>query len=289
MDKNETGQVVTSFGDRCNNCCIFCFNRNRGRLRDETRSLEVVKRDIVLGAQNGATILSLEGGEPTINKEIFEIIKFARRKGFSKIEIITNGRMLSYEKFAKEIIKVGVTKIIFSIHGHNPELHDLLTRVPGSFEQLTRGIINIKKLNFSNIGSHTVIIKYNYRYLPRIGRLLTSFNIRDATFSFVIPMGDAKNNFFKIVPYISETTPFLYKTLDIGKKHGFFWKVRYYPLCCLGDYKKFSQRVIYEKIPKREKAPQCFKCEYFDECDGIWEEYIKNMGYNELKPIQKNY
>jgi len=286
---NKTKTIATSFGDRCNNCCIFCFNRNRKLYRNEAKTLSEVKREVISGAQSGAEILSLEGGEPTINAGIFEVVRLARNKGFSEVIIITNGRMFSYGKFVEEIIEAGVTKIIFSIHGDTPRLHDSLTRASGSFQQIRRGIDNVKKAGFINIGSFTTIIKQNYRRLPHVGRLLASFGVKDAVFNFVIPMGDAKNNFFEIVPRISYTTPFLQKALDVGKRYGYSWKVRYYPLCCLGDHRDASLRTSFVGIPQRKKVTQCYGCEFFDECDGLWEEYIKKRGHSELKPTGGRY
>ena len=59
--------------------------------------------------------------------------------------IATNGRMLSYEDFARTILKAGLNSLVFSIHGHTAKLHDSLTRAPGSFKQLNKGVKNVQK------------------------------------------------------------------------------------------------------------------------------------------------
>ena len=100
----------------------------------------------MIGARKrGSTYLEMIGGEITIRSDFIDFIKFAKKLGFKTIMIATNGRMFSYKKRAYKAIKAGLNSIVFSIHGHNSELHDELTRVPGSFKQLLSGVENMKK------------------------------------------------------------------------------------------------------------------------------------------------
>lgn len=232
----------------------------------------------------------------------------AKTIGFMDIVMATNGRMLSYKKFAEEIASSGLTGIIFSIHGHNAELHDSLTGSKGSFNQLLKGIKNIKTLGFKNIGSNSTIVKQNYKYLPKIGKLIYNLGIRNAEFIFVDPThGGAFNNFNKLVPRISKVAYYIKKCLDIGRKNNIkHWHVRYVPLCYFIDYEDqiselnekkhfqtehlapdFKNYNVEESRARvgRIKTRRCKRCNLGYLCEGIWKEYIAHYGDRELKPM----
>ncbi len=85
---------------RCNMQCPFCNVWN-----DRTKDLPTkdVFRIIDRLAESTVTVLSLEGGEPTLRKDILDIIKYAHDRSFY-LFMTTNGALLHklpLEKFAK--------------------------------------------------------------------------------------------------------------------------------------------------------------------------------------------
>jgi MoaA/NifB/PqqE/SkfB family radical SAM enzyme len=290
---------------QCNNQCIFCINAERRNIPGKTT--EEIKKEMVEARGRGSTYLELIGGEFDILPDALPLMRFAKGLGFKTIMMATNGRMFSYPDFTKKMIDAGLTDIVFSIHGHTPELHDELTQSPGSFEQLLKGLENFKKLKFKNIGSNTTIVRQNCEVLPEIGSFIFDLGIKNAEFIFVDPNhGGAKINFEKLVPKISESAPYIQKTLDIGKKTSNHWHVRYVPLCYFKDYlaqiseiyeiKQFETEHIapdfknfsVEKsraLVGREKTKRCKKCKLYAQCEGIWKNYLNHYGDSELKPI----
>ncbi len=289
---------------QCNNQCIFCINAERRNTPGE--STEKIKNEMVEARKRGATYLELIGGEFNILPDAIPMVRFAKSLGFKTIMMATNGRMFSYPDFTKKMIKAGLTDIVFSIHGHTAELHDELTQSPGSFNQLLQGLSNFKKLKFKNIGSNTTIVKQNYKVLPEIGSFIFNLGIRNSEFIFVDPNhGGAKINFEKLVPKISEAAPCIRKTLDIGKKTS-HWHVRYVPLCYFEkyldqiselyevkqfhtehiapDFKNFSVEES-RALVGRKKTNRCKKCRLYDQCEGMWKNYLDYYGDSELKPI----
>jgi MoaA/NifB/PqqE/SkfB family radical SAM enzyme len=292
----------------CNNNCIFCIDAEKRGI--EGKSTKTVRREIAEARKRGSTYLEIIGGEPTARNDISGLIAFASGLGFKTITITTNGRMLSYPDFTAKIIKAGLTNIVFSIHGHTAELHDSLTQVKGSFDQLSAGIKNFRKFGFKNIGSNTTIVKQNYKFLPEIGHFLLGKGIKNAEFIFVDPnYGAAKINFDMLVPKISVIAPYVKKCLEIGKKNqADHWHVRYVPLCYFPDnldqiseideVKKFRSEHIAPDFENysvessraaigRVKPEKCRSCRLYDLCEGIWREYVKQYGDDELKPITK--
>ncbi len=299
-------KTVIFAGYECNNQCVFCINYEKRNL--PPRTTEEIKNELIDARKRGSIYAEFIGGEFTIRQDALQLIKFAKTIGFKTINMATNGRVPSYREYAKNIIDAGLTDIIFSIHGHNSKLHDELTQAPGSFNQLMKGLDNFKKLKFKNIGANTTIVKQNYKFLPKIGQLISDLGIRNTEFIFVDPnYGGAKVNFNELVPRISKIAPYVRKCLDIGREYP-HWHIRYVPLCYFKEYlnqvseidevKKFKTEHIAADFKNysvetsraevgRIKTRKCDKCRLKDVCEGIWKEYVKHYGDDELKSVLK--
>jgi len=84
--------------------------------------------------------MAFTGGEPTVRSDLPELVEKAAQLGFTEIGITTNGRMLACTELTHELLEAGLNRISFSIHSANPALHDALTGIAGSFDQLRQGI-----------------------------------------------------------------------------------------------------------------------------------------------------
>jgi len=235
-------------------------------------------------------------------------VKAAKKLGFKDIVVVTNGRMLAYPDFAKETVAAGVTDLVFSIHGHDAKLHDDLTYAPGSFVDLLKGIENVRKEGLERIFGNCTVIKQNMAHLPDIARLFLQQNIHHVEFIFVDPTyGGAYTNFNGLVPRISEAAPFMREALDIGRAGGTTdFVARYVPLCHFPDHLDQISEVrevatfrtrhwapdfknddvgAGRAIAGRSKPDKCKGCSLFDRCEGVWNEYLKRVGDDELKPL----
>lgn len=296
----KTKKTVIFMGYSCNNNCIFCCNSER-RKNIKDQSTSEIKQQILEAKRNGTSYLELIGGEPTIRKDILNIVKFAKDLNFETIMFATNGRMFSNKNFAKKVIESGVNHIVFSIHGHNSKLHDKLTKVPGSFNQLLKGVKNLREMGFKDIGSNTTIIKQNYKYLFEIGKKIYELGIRNSEFIFVDPTrGEPKMKFKEIVPTYEEVSPYVNGLLEFGKnKKISHWHVRYYPLCFVKEKyhdrisethenKTFHTEQLAPDFVNREaqenrakigrvKIAKCEGCKHYEKCEGYWKEYAQQM------------
>jgi len=308
LDDKAQKKLVLITGYKCNNNCRFCYDANKRSIPN--RTTKALLKDLTIGIKYNCDYVDILGGEPTIRKDIFLLIKKAKEMGYERICITTNGRLLSYNPFLEKLIDAGLNSIIFSIHGHNAELHDFQTRVKGSFSQLLKGLNNTQeqaKIKDIQIGSNTTITKLNYEHLPQIGEFLVKNGIKNSEFIFVDPTGEAYNNFKDLVPKITELSPYIKKLLDIGISNKIpHWHIRYFPFCYLDGYENyisekyspFQKEVHFgpeftnldvdesRKIISRVKAPQCALCKFNNFCEGVWKEYEKQYGLKELRPIK---
>lgn len=301
---NKMKKVAIITGYRCNNNCRFCYDANK---RDyPSLTTDQTKQRLTEARNRGCDYIDFLGGEFTIRKDALELIRFAKELGYKVIALTTNGRVLSYSDIAEKFIEAGLTDIIYSIHGHTPELHDFQTRVSGSFKQLVKGIKNTQELGipfFANI----TLTKLNYKHLPQIAQFLVDLGCVNAEFIYVDPTGAAYNDFNDIVPTVKEIASYIRQCLDIGMKNRIpHWHVRYYPMCYLFGYEDYISEAHdpFENVEHfgpefenydvessrrsiaRVKSLRCVSCKYVNRCEGIWKVYAEKRGLEELVPVK---
>lgn len=87
-------------------------------------------------------------------------MKFIKSMKFRHAYLVTNGNKMANYEFAKKFYELdAIQSIVFSIHGPNAEVHNLVTNTPKSFEKLLKGIKNWQDLGFDKkkIGTNTAI------------------------------------------------------------------------------------------------------------------------------------
>ncbi|MDD3087440.1 MAG: radical SAM protein [Candidatus Omnitrophica bacterium] len=305
---NKIEKVVIICGYRCNNNCVFCINSGKRHIND--KSTTQILREMLDARERGKVYIEFIGGEITIRPDTFMLIKQAKKMGFASVNMATNGRMLSYPDFAKRLVDAGIDELIFSIHGHEPGLHDSLTRVSGSFNELVQGLKNVRKFGLKKVASNTTIVKANYMHLPDIGKFLLGHGVTNSEFIFADPTyGGVHDDFFSLMPRISEAAPFIRKCLALSKNNKSIrhWHIRYVPLCYFRGYLEniseihevenfhtehlapdFRNQDVENsrKNISRQKPSQCRGCKLFGLCEGIWKEYLIKYGAGELKNIK---
>lgn len=306
-----TRKLSMILGYDCNNNCRFCYCADKKYDKHiKSKTTEQVKRELEEGIERGCNFVDFLGGEPSIRKDIFDLVAYAKKLGFNTIGMTTNGRMFSYKDFAKKMVDRGLNHVIFSIHGHKPEIHDYLTRVPGSFRQATAGMKNIKEVNPDiYLCTNTVIVKPNYKYLPQIAQKNIDLGADACEFIFIHPRGNAYKNFDEIVPRLSDIVDYIPKTIIVGKSNNIeHFVMRYIPMCYMMGVGYESYLSEYESKDRlkeehvgpefrdldveknrrehgRVKGKQCAACKYDKICEGVFKEYAEKYGLDELVPV----
>ncbi|RLJ09786.1 MAG: hypothetical protein DRP15_02435 [Candidatus Aenigmatarchaeota archaeon] len=302
MSSNEIALVELLVGFQCNNNCKFCSIDYSKRVFNKTT--EEIKEDILDAKRKGAEIVGFTGGEPTIRKDIFELVSFARKQGFRTIRIQTNGRMFANVKFTKKIIDSGANYFKFSIHGHRPEIHDYLTQVSGSFKQTIQGLKNIRAMD-RTVEVNTVITKTNYKFLPQTVKFLLDLGTSRYVLIFPSILGNMYENRKELAPRISDVVSYVCEALDIIEDYNLdkgvvmsippcFFDKKYWKFI-ISDLSQFKTEVkgpefsvnLDEKMSKEKtKTPQCKYCLFDLVCPGIRYEYVDIFGFDEIKPIK---
>ena len=110
--------------ERCNLRCPVCFMAASEAPPDP--SLEHIGGIFsdILAKAGGQTSIQLTGGEPTMRKDLPEIVRLGRKVGFSAIEINTNGLVISRNPgYLAELVEAGISGIYLQFDGLTPEVY----------------------------------------------------------------------------------------------------------------------------------------------------------------------
>ena len=135
---------------RCNERCVHCYLDHDDH--GEMTTAEMADLLVQL-ADAGVFFLSLSGGEVFMRRDLFEIIEKARQLRFN-VKVKTNGVMIGKGEAAR-LRRLGVEQIQISVYSHRPEVHDAITKLPGSLARTIRAIRFLKseglKVSVSNV------------------------------------------------------------------------------------------------------------------------------------------
>jgi len=124
---------------RCNEQCIHCYLDHDDHGEMTTAEIKNLLKEM---AEAGVFILTFSGGEIFLRKDFFEILECARSLTFC-IKLKTNA-VLIREAQAARLRDLGVESIQISIYSHRPEVHDAITKVPGSLRRSINAIRFLK-------------------------------------------------------------------------------------------------------------------------------------------------
>jgi AdoMet-dependent heme synthase len=124
---------------RCNEQCVHCYLDHEDHGEMTTAEIKHLLKEM---AEAGVFILTLSGGEIFLRKDFFEILECARALTFC-VKLKTNA-VLIREAQAARLRDLGVQSVQISIYSHRPEVHDAITKVPGSLQRSIKAIRFLK-------------------------------------------------------------------------------------------------------------------------------------------------
>lgn len=267
-------------GYRCNNRCLFCFEADR---EFPHKTIAEIKKEVNIIRKN-FDFINFMGQEPTLRKDIIELIAYAKNLGFREVGITTNGRMFAYKDFTKNILKNGLTQIVLTVAGSTPQMHDLHTLTKGSFDQALTGIKNIllyKKPNFSFL-INLMITQINYEDLLKMVDFYASLGIKEINIGHIMPLNKRIVRSKKIVVQMSQVAPFLIKCQEkYGQQIKFLFVE--YPACVFPKKYRHLAFPCLEENPHKKRIKLCQECQYSKQCTGISRAYLNLYGTQEFK------
>lgn len=265
-----------------------------------------IKRELIAKRKEGFDFVNFTGGEPTIHPDFIEIVKYAKKLGY-RIYVGTNGTMFAKEDFFLRVLPF-LDEVSLSVHGHTAQLHDALVGRKGAFRDIVAADANITTAGFRNKFANVVAVRNNFENLTDILEFLAKRGFSQILFSNLAPEGMGLRRFKELSVLIAEWREKVPELAAIAKRYGV--KIRFFglPLCALGEHEFLSNdlfwdaRVTTERdersgkitladvagdVPDRNrvKTDACGACNRAGICFGVFDEYVKNFGDDELKPF----
>ena len=136
---------------RCSEMCIHCYNPGASRNCKEVShraeykelSLEDYKRIIDDMYDNGLVKVCLSGGDPFSQEFIWDILDYLYAKSIA-VDIYTNGQRILNK--VRRVADYHPRLIGISIYSGLPEVHDAITRIPGSWKKSMQVVKELHEL-----------------------------------------------------------------------------------------------------------------------------------------------
>ncbi|MCB9716255.1 MAG: radical SAM protein [Myxococcales bacterium] len=277
-------KLVMNVTYSCNNHCTFCAVGTRTQLHGfPPRQQEQLARY----RARGVTMVDFDGGEPTLNPELVPLIRYARRLGYTRINVTTNGRRCAYEGYAAALVNSGLTTLLFSVHGPDARIHAQQVGVAEAFEQTVEGIRHCVRLapRGVELGMNITLTKGNTEHLPAMGELCWSLGLRWMNVQFLTPFGRATR-------YLAPDTAraaVLTRELIEAWRGRMRIQVINLPFCFMegyeeqleGDLAKLSRHMVFVNnetvnlaeylAERRTPRPVCRSCPHACFCGGFYE------------------
>ena len=306
-------------GALCNARCVFCmsgFDRDR---HGAWAPPEPLQAELLRFFSEGTRAVGFVGGEPTAYPHLLRSVAYAKRLGYERISIVTNGLRLADPAYARTLARAGATRFALSIHSHRAAVEERLVGVPRVLERQCRAVRNLVALRRQghvpdNVSLNPVLCRLNMKELKEYVRFFRELGIDDVRFNFIWPRARVRRD-PRIVPSYREAVPWMLDALldnargpDAHLSFGNVppsvlpafvhrrtdWARRYF-----GDseMEKESSRhrpgaggferldwLESEKGDFKKGLPACLGCRHRGACPGPWASYVELYGPEEFRP-----
>lgn len=263
--------------NQCNQNCLFCSAKGR---KDQLGK-EFFKR--IINQAKGSLVIS--GGEPTLSKDLFWVIKKAKDKKLF-VELQTNGITCCYGRLANKLVNSGVDLFNINLPSHISSVHDKITQAKGLFDKKIIGIKNLQREK-ANFRLTCIINSLNCKHLKDYVIFVNNNfpKVKYIQFSFIKIMGATKKNSKILISY-EKARPFLSEVFRECQKLNIEFIIDHIPLCYLEEYRNYH--IDYQKISRGEKPGyslqekvkmlECEHCSWSSYCCGVRKDYLKYFG-----------
>jgi len=252
-----------------------------------------VEAKIARAASLGCEMVVLSGGEPTIRPELSGWAGQIRELGMG-FGLVSNGRMLAYDRHARGLQEAGLAYAQLSLHGGDAALHNGLTRTD-SFEQTLSAIRNLNRPGM-DLTVNAVVTSANLDRLGEMVDLLSRDSGLRLKFSMVEPKGAALERFDELMPDITAVAARVREAIVYAQARAPGLRLAHegIPLCLLGGLEQRASDLRLDGFAwiseaheagffpvdaaNKERVDACGRCEHQGICTGIYQEYLYRRG-----------
>lgn len=234
-----TRRGILWVGQTCNLRCHFCYFLDR--IQDENHPehafmpLEKAKEICrTLVDFYGNTSIDIQGGEPTLWPQIYELVAYCAQIGLSPT-IITNAQVLSSRPTVARLRDAGVRDVLLSLQGLG-DVYDEIVGQPGAHVRQMKAIRNLQEEGVP-FRLNSVLSKPVLPQLSDIATLAIRTGAEVVNFLGFNPFNDqqtGKRSAVNVPSYAEVSAP-LNAALDLLVEAKIEANVRYLPFCIVAE------------------------------------------------------
>lgn len=176
MNNPKLTRLVIKPTLRCTANCPSCESRrNLHKSLKNEQMLTFGEWQSILNdaAQLGVQRLDISGGEPTLYRQLPDLVRFGRFLGW-QVNVNTNGTLINSDR-VKSLLDAGLNSVYISLYGATPQLHDAMRHQKGLWDRATNAIqlfssLSVGYTDFS-VKTQALICRSNFREIPGLIRL----------------------------------------------------------------------------------------------------------------------
>ncbi|HET9179487.1 MAG TPA: GTP 3',8-cyclase MoaA [Terriglobia bacterium] len=149
-----------SVTDRCNFRCVYCKSADpknyfpHKELLDWDEFLRLARIMTGLGIRK----VRITGGEPLLRPGIIGFLsQLGQIDGVQDLALTTNGYLLA--EMASDLVRAGVRRVNVSMDSSHPERFAAITRTPGSYERVMKGIDAAVEAGLDPVKVNVVLVR----------------------------------------------------------------------------------------------------------------------------------
>ena len=169
-----------SITDRCNYKCIYCRTGEAGPQYPEL-AIDEYLRLIRLFVSLGITKVRLTGGEPLLRRGLLDLIRqLAAMRTLDgdplDLALTTNGHLL--DSLAAPLKAAGLNRVTVSMDAVDTAVFERITRVPGSFAAVLRGVRAAREAGLTPLKINCVLLRgFNDNQIEGFARFAREENV----------------------------------------------------------------------------------------------------------------
>lgn len=301
------GDFVLTVGYECSNNCVFCVRGNN--MPKDFVDFSVLSAALEKYREKFEHLV-LTGGEPSLRSDFLAIVEVAYRLGY-KIALQTNARAFADKQLCRRISPYHLC-IYAHLESYRPDIHDAITRRPGSFSESVKGLMNLRACGLA-VTVKIMLTKINYKDMLLTAKFIGKLNVDGLSFVFLTPVGYSDIYFNHMMPRYAHVLPLLKETVRWARHHSpMKITIEGLPNCALNsrlrsllkenrrskeeregiyavyphEIKNVGRSSLRERLGIKIKPSSCASCVLYHRCEGIYKRYAQAYGMDEFSPIE---
>ena len=301
MSVETTGWLELTLDYRSNLRCLGCTACDG---RDGELSLEQVGQWLRWGRQRGLDNLWVGGGEPTLRPDLGKIVRFARRVGYRRVLLQTNGMRLAHSRYADAVIGSGVDVVSLNVKSADPAIHDRLSGRDGAFSLLEQALNGLADKPVTVVAD-ALLTRSTLATLPDTIRWFARRGVQRFWLWLLSAADNASDEVVSEIPHPDDFAEPLAQAAQAAEECGVILKSLHTPRCWMpralhGLVSSAAELDLWvvnpgQRAPMRLEQsameggawlPACSRCAARPMCSGPRQETIDRFGDAVFKPIR---